>query len=95
MCLHSHNIFISHIFHLPLERQVLVNSFWELQIYSSLIVVSFCSFPPFYKIQVGFCFVSFVFSRATPMAYGGSQAGGLIRAVAAAYATATATPDPS
>ena len=32
---------------------------------------------------VCFVFVNFVFSRALPMAYGGSQARGLIRAVAA------------
>ena len=30
-----------------------------------------------------------------PMAYGGSQARGLIKAVAPAYTRATATPDPS
>ena len=33
--------------------------------------------------------------RAAPAAYGGSQAKGPIRAVAAAYATATATQDPT
>ena len=32
--------------------------------------------------------------RAAPVAYGSSQARGQIRAVAAAYATATAMPDP-
>ena len=41
-------------------------------------------------------FVLFVFVfRAAPTAYGGSQARGPIRAVAAACATATAMPDPS
>ena len=37
----------------------------------------------------------FAFHRAAPAAYGGSQAGGLIGAVAAAYARATAKPDTS
>ena len=38
----------------------------------------------------------FVFSRAAPTVYGGSQARGLIRAVVApAYTTATETQDPS
>ena len=44
------------------------------------------------KLEVGikvYIFCLFVFSWATPMACGGSQAGGLIRA------TATAMPDPS
>ena len=40
-------------------------------------------------------FLFFAFSRAAPAAYGGSQARGLIRAVAAGLRTATATPDPS
>ena len=45
-------------------------------------------------IRLSFFFLSFFFffflsfSRATPMAYGGSQARGLIRAVAVAYARA-------
>ena len=37
----------------------------------------------------------FFFFRATPAAYGRSQARGRIGAVAASYATATARPDPS
>ena len=49
--------------------------------------------------DVIFLFFIFVFSRAVPAAYGGSQARGLIGATTAAYATATApqlmaTPDP-
>ena len=42
-----------------------------------------------------FYFFFFVFFRAAPMAYGGSQAKDLIRALAAAYTTGTATQDPS
>ena len=45
-----------------------------------------------------FCFVClcvFGFFRAAPVAYGGSQAMGRIRAVVPAYATARAVPDPS
>ena len=42
-----------------------------------------------------FFFCLFAFSRATPVAYGGSQARGLIGAVALAYARARATQDPS
>ena len=38
-------------------------------------------------------FFFFVFSRAAPMAHGDSQARGPVRAVAAAYAKATATGD--
>ena len=47
------------------------------------------------KRPTSFFFFSFFFclSRAAPLAYGGSQARGLVRAVATAYATATATPD--
>ena len=37
----------------------------------------------------------FCLFRAAPTAYGGSQARGLIGAIAVAYATATATQDPS
>ena len=39
-------------------------------------------------------FFFFAFSRAVSVAYGTSQARGLIRAVAACLHTATATPDP-
>ena len=39
--------------------------------------------------------LSFCLFRATPTAYGGSQARGLIGAIAAAYTRATAKPDPS
>ena len=42
-----------------------------------------------------FFFFIFCLYRATPAAYRGSQARGLIRAAAAAYARATAKPDPS
>uniref|UniRef100_A0A8D1WDV7 DRBM domain-containing protein n=1 Tax=Sus scrofa TaxID=9823 RepID=A0A8D1WDV7_PIG len=42
-----------------------------------------------------FFFFFFVFSRVTLEAYGGSQARGLIRAVAEGFARATATPDAS
>ena len=41
------------------------------------------------------CVCVCVFSRATPTAYGGSQARGLIGALPPAYARATATWDPS
>ena len=34
-------------------------------------------------VKIFFCFLFFVFSRAAPVAYGGSQARGLIGAVAA------------
>ena len=47
-----------------------------------LVLPSFLSF---------FLFFSF---RAAPMAYGGSQARGRIGAIAVAYTTAHATPDP-
>ena len=40
------------------------------------------------------CFVFCLF-RASPLAYGGSQAMGRIGAIASSYATATATQDPS
>ena len=40
-------------------------------------------------------FFVFAFLRATPMAYGNSQARGQIGAVAASYTTATATWDQS
>ena len=40
-----------------------------------------------------FFFLSFCLFRAAPVAYGGSQARGPIRAVATSPATATATPD--
>ena len=42
------------------------------------------------ELKWDFIFYFFVFSRAAPMAYGGSQAWDLITAVALAYATATA-----
>ena len=46
----------------------------------------------FFLFFVFFCLLAF--SRAAPMAYGDSQARGLIGAVAAGlYATVTATPD--
>ena len=38
-------------------------------------------------------FLSFCLFGAAPMAYGGSQASGVIGAIAAVYATATATQD--
>ena len=40
-------------------------------------------------------FLFFAFFRAAPVAYGGSQARGLIRVAALAHTTATVTPDPS
>jgi len=40
-------------------------------------------------------FFAFLLFRAIPVAYGGYQARGLIGATVWAYATATATPDPS
>ena len=49
-------------------------------------------------MTVSFCLFVFVFlpfSWAAPKAYGGSQAKGLIGAVAAGLATAKATQDPS
>ena len=52
-----------------------------------------CIFIYFYFLFYFFCL--FAFSRAATAAYGGSQARGLIRAVAAAYARATAMWDPS
>ena len=53
----------------------------------------FC-FALFFGHFVGlFAFAFFFFSfKATPMAYGGFQARGIIRAVATAYSTATAMP---
>ena len=42
-----------------------------------------------------FFFCLFVFYRAPPLAFGGSQARGLIGAIVAAYTTATATRHPS
>ena len=42
-----------------------------------------------------FVFIFFAFSRAAPAAHGGSQARGLSKAVAAGYARASATRDPS
>ena len=47
--------------------------------------------------NAGFCFVLFCLFRATPVAYGGSQARGLIRAVATGLrqSPAAATWDPS
>ena len=45
--------------------------------------------------MTNFFFCLFVFSRATPTAFGGSQARGLIGAVAAIYAKGAATLNPS
>ena len=52
-----------------------------------------CSFIIFYFYFLFFCFSAI--SWAAPMAYGGSQARGLIRAIVPAYARATATRDQS
>ena len=45
--------------------------------------------------SLSFFFLFFLLFRAIPVAYGGSQAGGRIRAIAPATAAATATQDPS
>ena len=47
----------------------------------------------FKNLKFPFFFLSFCLFRAAPVAYGGSQARGPIRAVATSPATATATPD--
>ena len=59
-------------------------------------------FPPYQENFIFFLFIYlfvclfiYLFFRAAPMAYGGSQARGWLRAAAAAYATGTAMPDPS
>ena len=51
--------------------------------------ILFATFPPILCDSRVLFFV-FVFSRAPPTSYGGSQARGSIGAVATAYATATA-----
>ena len=45
--------------------------------------------------RIGFLFLFFLLFRASPIAYGGSQARGWIRATPVGLATATATQDPS
>ena len=56
--------------------------------------VLYCSF--FFLVFWFFCFfvVFFLLFRATPVAYGSSQAKGQIGASSATYTTATAMPEP-
>ena len=62
----------------------------------STIASSFLQCIKFNLVRIYFLFL-FIFSlfRVAPLAYGGSQARGLIGAVEPAYTRATATPDPS
>ena len=87
------NLTSENIFSKIKNQHVTQNRVQGIHFYS--IDFSFCSryclFPNPQKKK--FIYLFFCLFRATPAAYGGSQARGLIGAVAAAYTTATATPD--